>query len=611
MDIQKPNPKSVSDVIRSIKESINNGLGIVPLIGAGMSAASGIPAGLDYQAYLFYCLARVFGTDGNGKPMEPWNPGTLRWPDYSDVPIYQNIRESMRQWSEIFVKNIKRDTGDNSKGETIDYAIWQAIGAVADWRAMLNLLSRLKYEDGTVSIKHSDTRVIDSFFVNLMRGKQPNTAYLLLAHLDDILRIKVILTTNFDNLIELSFQQISKPIAVFDVHMDASLPDADFVRAQRSIVKMHGGRYGLRADFSLDKYPTTDDVEKFVSYLSMYKKDGMYVVNNQRNLLVMGVSGNERRTVALICRAMVILKELEVYWLCYREDQVKIVHDAFMQTLSVLQTAENIEHMNMLIGDRIKICVASNLSLFMLELYQNIFLSLPPGGVPFHAVWAIPPKPDPLILNINNDKIKELMDVITSANKNILLNGESRVSSIASAVFYELSSIFHCVWIDLTENFDIYDFAFSIIDSLAYEAGISGLVPVYIHRHNRENKQKQMEQLKVLLGNLARYSTRRFVVFINGRDFPGPIESVDYKRWEKEGCLLDVLMVLEQLSLPDIKYIFLNRDKNLEYASFQSYQIQLGDETWKDENRLKNYQAIVRTLGLFPKNKTRRILLRQ
>jgi hypothetical protein len=45
--IQNNNSLMPSVIISEIKKEIGDGYGILPLIGAGMSAASGIPAGHD------------------------------------------------------------------------------------------------------------------------------------------------------------------------------------------------------------------------------------------------------------------------------------------------------------------------------------------------------------------------------------------------------------------------------------------------------------------------------------------------------------------------------------------------------------------------------------
>jgi hypothetical protein len=520
-------PCKPSEVIKAIKNCINLGFGIVPLIGSGMSVASGIPAGIDYTAYLFYCLARVFGTDGTcgvDSKKAQWDPNSLRWPDYSEVPIYDNVRETMLNWSSIMKNQIKK------KNNSYDEVKWQAIGAAADWRAMLHLLSRLslkeddkKNDHKEVIFKYSDHRVIDSFFVNLTKGKKPNSSHLLLAHLADILRVKVILTTNFDNLIETAFQTFVMPVTVFDVHMDVSLPDADFVRAQRSIVKMHGGRYGLRADFSLDKYPTTDDEEKFAAYLSLYyNKDYIPFPINQRNLLVMGIAPKAGRTIALICGALIRLQNLEIYWICHSETEIDYVLEVFTETFENLykkgeldkikfcrNLSKKVEYrknqIKQYLQKRIKITAVPNLSLFLLELYQNIFLSLPPAGVHFPSVWPIPHKPCINRKNNFENKVKELKNKIeesSSKNHFIYIFGENGVNSMAAAVYYQFANKYNCIWITLEQTFEPYDFIYTVIETIARKTGLVGVLPAYFP--NTEEALNENLSFLLMVENLKR-----------------------------------------------------------------------------------------------------------
>ncbi len=308
-------PVTAEFVIEAIKSDIDKGLGIVPVVGGGMSVPSGIPAGEDYRAYLFHCLTRVFDSD------ERWDPGSFRWPQFSTVPTRDDLDSAMWEWA---TERIRESKTSNDIDAGTSETMLQAMGAVRDWRATLDLLSRIEfvYEYGEgrrplrgMRLKESDPRIIDSFFVNLTKGKRPNTAHMLLAHLADVLRVKVILTTNFDELIESAFQRFDMPVATFDVHYDAGFPDARSVRAHRSVVKINGGRYGLRADFTLDKLPSPTDVANFTAYLSLFAADAP-VQEHQRNLMVIGVSGRERRTIALMCEALIRLPRLRVYWLC-------------------------------------------------------------------------------------------------------------------------------------------------------------------------------------------------------------------------------------------------------------------------------------------------------
>jgi hypothetical protein len=505
-------------MIEEINQKADEGMGIIPLIGSGLSAASGIPAGIDYRAYLFYCLARVFGTNGeSSRRIDQWDPRTLRWPDVSEIPLYQNVRDAMQRWAQTQLEQVALST--------LSYydARWQAAGAVADWRAMLHLLSRLTLQkrvggrEYEVIQTYPDQRIIDSFFIHLINNRSPNSAYLLLVHLADILRIKIILTTNFDNLIESAFQTFQMGVAVYDVHMDAHLPDADFVRAQRSIIKIHGGRYGLRADFTLDKYPTNDDVQRFNAYLSMYDKNYTHIAQNQRNLLVMGVSGNERRTIALICHALRNLQQLQVFWICHRNSEVNGIVESFYKTLQFLCIQGEIKQEE--IGDcldRLHITASPSPALFLLELYQKIFLSLPPTGIRFPVVWPIPPQ----IPGRVDPEGKKVIDYIQKE----INNGEGgeriyRLDTLAApllpatSLFEKLSDNFHCIWMDLFIFPDPDDLAFMVIEAIARELGIMNLSPISIQAGPRGRWLPQ--EFRTYVHFLVRKSIRRLIIFVD------------------------------------------------------------------------------------------------
>ena len=448
-------PQSGTSIIRQICSRIGRGGGIVPLIGSGMSAASRIPAGSAYQAYLFYCLTRVFDSP-------PWNPAKLRWPPYADVPYYVKLRSEMQRWStdqQTQVGEVLRRSPEALLSEG-DRARWQASGAVVDWRATLHFLSRVAEVHPNVILREPDPKIVDSFFVNLTEGKRPNAAHFLLAHLADVLRIAVILTTNFDNLIEAAFQNFDMPIATFDVHYEAGLPADRLVRVKRSVIKLHGGRYGIRADFSLDTPPAKNDAEIFASYLLPYGPDATGM--SQSDLLVMGVSGEERRTMRLVCEAVKKFKTLNVYWLCYRHSEINQVQTAFRSTLAELlvdykDTEPSRKQDLDGLCQQLKIESAPDLTLFLLQLFQSIFLCLPPAGVTFSAVW---PAPAPPLARLQSEQceafegeVKRLQQAILDSapafqsgaprdqKKAILYSGKRGASSVLSAVFFSNGSL--------------------------------------------------------------------------------------------------------------------------------------------------------------------------
>jgi hypothetical protein len=590
---EKINCKSTVEVIDLIEKSISMDKGIVPLIGAGMSASSGIPAGLDYFAYLFYCLARVFGTNGNELDLKKkqWDPRTLRWPDFSEMPVYDNFDQKKIKWCSYINNKINRqnrinknrEISDSKKNNEIIDIYFQAIGVVSDWRATLNLLSRLALGDKInkdsriVIIQQPDERVIDSFFVNLTKGKRPSSSHMLLAHMSDILRIKTILTTNFDSLIENTYQKLINPVAVFDVHLDARLPDADFVRNQRSIVKMHGGRYGLRADFSLDKDPSKDDVKQFVDYLSYYKsKDNRPKLLSQRNLLVMGVSHSSKRVLELMCHAMVKLKDLEIYWICYNNaDRVKVL-DKFNATFDELNKKGEIEESfyndyiseksNDALPQQLFVTSATDLTSFLLELYQSTFLSLPPAGVQFSSVWPFPAKPGATSTNCKyNSFVSEIINEIEKERTQtslIYIYGKNGISALASDIFYKVTHKYCCIWFNIEHSFSPLDFTYSLIEAISRKVGYFGLIPAQFQiseLKSPESKEKRFlipESLKNQFLRIIRFSKKRIVVFINCREIP--TENMNSNTYTE-----NLIILLKDLSNDRAIFILLGHNENI------------------------------------------------
>src|ERR1041384_1308931 len=161
-----------AQVIASLRAAIKDGRGVVPLIGSGMSAASGIPSGPDYRAYLFHCLTRVFTPTA---PDPFWTPRSLLWPSFSELPKLRHLNREMIRWSTEVQSQLRQEIDALDSHAAFIRAVrddcdarLQASGAVLDWRATLHLLSRVVFDDastGKVRIKDADPRGLDLFFV--------------------------------------------------------------------------------------------------------------------------------------------------------------------------------------------------------------------------------------------------------------------------------------------------------------------------------------------------------------------------------------------------------------------------------------------------------------
>src|SRR5688572_5174228 len=65
-----------------VEHAVAVGDGIVPLLGAGLSAGAGIPTRPDLMLYLQWCVAKALGLDGEESPNgRRWHPQLSAWPE--------------------------------------------------------------------------------------------------------------------------------------------------------------------------------------------------------------------------------------------------------------------------------------------------------------------------------------------------------------------------------------------------------------------------------------------------------------------------------------------------------------------------------------------------
>jgi hypothetical protein len=150
--------KDSYEFAEEIRKELDKGFGFVPLIGSGLSVASGIPTSQQVEDYLLRCLYLAL----EGK----WNPRQGRWPE-----LYSGeSSEGLYEWIENKIKTLgdmyKRGQGV-SKAERL---CWEAIGSLANWRTTLQFLSRLDIARKEFVLGAPDYNVIDSFFFTLQEG---------------------------------------------------------------------------------------------------------------------------------------------------------------------------------------------------------------------------------------------------------------------------------------------------------------------------------------------------------------------------------------------------------------------------------------------------------
>ena len=142
----------------------------------------------------------------------------------------------------------------------------------------------------------------------------------------------VILSTNFDDLVERVFEASRNSLGVFEVHLQGGLPDWSAVSRVRALVKLHGSRHSLRADYSLDDEAPEPDKKRFLEYLMRGTSPAGQSSPSaaaQNHLLIMGVGGSERRTCSFIDYAWRNLTNFRVYWVCHTDEGVETVKNLY------------------------------------------------------------------------------------------------------------------------------------------------------------------------------------------------------------------------------------------------------------------------------------------
>jgi hypothetical protein len=268
-----------------------------------------------------------------------------------------------------------------------DAIVERAVRALFDWRATLNFLSELKLVGDTLLVEASEPAVIDSFNVHITRGRKPNLTHNMLCHLAGPARFRIILTTNFDTLIEDAFQQMSDRLEVISVSVKGVLPDPELVHGRNTVVKMHGTLWETRADFSLDESPSRDNKRRFFHYVRGTYPDAAGGGFLPKQLLVCGYSGSDNRCVEMI---KYVLDsggpDARVFWVCHNE--------ADLTRLAGALEADGTRRGGLFrekYAGRVIATVCERSDLLLYELFQRVCLSLPRGGFSYQYTDNVPP----------------------------------------------------------------------------------------------------------------------------------------------------------------------------------------------------------------------------
>lgn len=446
-----------------------------------------------------------------------------------------------------------------------------AIRHLSHWTRALEFLSSVAVaaQNRKLYLAQPDTSVIDSFNAHITRGKRPNLTHNMIARLSRSLRTQVILTTNFDTLMEQSYRAQGEPLHALAVSIKGGLPSFDTVRAQDCIVKLHGDILETRADSSINEPPQAADKMRFFQYLrgphQPHERQPDDFIGS--HLLVLGYSASDPRCVQMIKYVLDMDPAFRVFWVCHTEGDQRTVERLF---------ADYIPRNGDLVEGRGQVLLiqTDRTDLLLWELYQRINLSLPGGGYSIQFSHLVPPaspnddeysmsadisRSSKKVKTKTLDPVQDVFDEIKKrmAKEIIVLDSDSGVSKTIQDVFHRFRKEWYdTIWFELEDYRNTDDVFFHLLSAIAIRLGYFQLewinfVPKRTDAKDLEredakpeperNKLVQLNRLDPeamkkrlrLLVEKFKISPTRWVIFLYGRNGPGGCTGWHTSYWGK------------------------------------------------------------------------------
>ncbi len=386
-----------------------------------------------------------------------------------------------------------------------------------------------------------DLDIVDTFFLNVVLGKRPTLGHRMLARLAGPLRINTALTTNFDDLLERALEETDNLFTVFDVHVDTGLPPYRDMQGKNALVKLHGGRYGLRADYSLDRPPTDDDLRHFVSYFAdrPISADEWYDVRRsgsrfaaRRHLLVVGVSAGDERINVMVRAAIESLSGFQVFWVAYGSEDVR----AATRLLERLFEGAAWQPAG---GPRFAVVRHKFQGLLFLQIYQALMSALPASGAIFPSAPRLPVPPELTHARGDDERLTRFAGLVhrridacfsatvesTPPLRTVIVHGArgdyfGAVTAAARVFDGELDRGRQSVWIDLDEVSSCTDLFEVVLHTVARKAGIVDWLPVVLQSEHSDRSGIEAAQMREI-ARITNHPHRQWIVFLNARSGAG------------------------------------------------------------------------------------------
>ncbi|WP_461507559.1 SIR2 family protein [Rhodopirellula baltica] len=305
--------------VEAVRSAWKSNRKIIPIIGAGMSAESGVPPLDPIKHYLGGLAALVSQGDlvsSSGAPdaYSLVSSGTrnthvgqvsnLFRKSYSENfrcfiqecgwPSRQSVEQETNRRTHLSgLKQRDRDTEATLDQLTRQIQPWlceqlarktsnpkiNPSSVLLDWRELVQHLTEYQQD------------LTDALFTSIHRGRTPGAYLGSFALLVKLVGIETIFTFNFDRLIETALWNEGLSPTVFGMELGKSLPTPALSTAP-CVIKMHGSTHNLLVDQQLDHPLTPDYTKRFLDLSGAYP---LYVLA--------GLSGADRRLQDLITAA--------------------------------------------------------------------------------------------------------------------------------------------------------------------------------------------------------------------------------------------------------------------------------------------------------------------
>jgi hypothetical protein len=488
-----------SQFVELLRDEIRKGISLVPFIGSGLSAPSGILMGKEFADYLtttiFLCIA-----DENYRPKltdhEPSAKRDLHRQGWPKFPTDEEVSKAKR-WlasSKRKIRDLHKKRAPLTSEENI---LHEALESLKDWRSTLEFLARLSHinRDDRFSTLESrsarkrsghlshangsdrssrlvlgevDQSIIDKFNFHITRGRRPNFGHSMLCHLAGPAHVHTILTTNFDTLIEDAFANLNLRFDAISVGLSEPLPNPDTVQSLNCIIKLHGSIKDTRADHSLNETPSLEDRRRFFSYT----RGGDPFRDGSRfrpgHLLVIGYSGKDLRCIRMIESVLDQDPEALVFWVCFKSaDQKELPRKIFRRKKY---------------HKKIISVVSSNPDLLLYQLYQEVTLALPGSGFTYQLSPNMPygtTEEDKYApgRKLEGDALKIFQKIedlkLRNPESYVIVDAKSGISNPLRGAFNEAtqSLVRTAIWLELEDYFDIEHLAHEILQIIAVRIG--------------------------------------------------------------------------------------------------------------------------------------------